>query len=74
MNLHEDLKRKIAAAGFTVTAVCIRAGVSTGTPAHWNAGNSAPNQSTYNKMVVALAELIAEREEAMKSAGLKKSA
>ena len=70
MNLHEDLKAKVEAAGFTMTAVCRRAGVSTGTPTHWEAGNSAPNQSTYDKMITALNALITERTEAMKKAGL----
>ncbi len=53
-----------------MTAVCERAGVSSGTPTHWAAGRVAPNQATYDKMIDALRELIAERAERMKEVGL----
>lgn len=70
MNLFTDLKEKVDAAGFPMTAVCERAGVSSGTPSHWGAGRVAPNQSTYDRLMTALAELIAERNASMKAAGL----
>lgn len=69
MNLRDDLNTKVDASGFTLTAVCVRAGVSTGTPSHWNERTS-PNQSTYDRLIAALDEMIAERAEKMKAAGL----
>ena len=70
VDLSEDLRTKVKAAGFTMTAVCKRAGVSTGTPSHWAAGRTTPNQASYNKLMAALQEMIAEREAAIKEAGL----
>ncbi|MFT4118732.1 hypothetical protein [Bradyrhizobium sp.] len=70
MNLYDDLRSKVDAAGFPMTTVCDRAGVSSGTPSHWGAGRVTPNQSTYDRLMTALAELIAERNASMKAAGL----
>lgn len=70
VDLSEDLRTKVKAAGFTMTAVCKRAGVSTGTPVHWAAGRTTPNQASYNKLMAALQEMISEREAAIKEAGL----
>lgn len=70
VNLYDDLRLKVAATGFTMTAVCERAGVSTGTPTHWAAGRTAPNQKTYNKLLDALRDMVAERAARIKSAGL----
>lgn len=70
VNLHNDLKDKVKASGFTMTAVCERAGVSTGTPPHWEAGRAQPNQSTYDKMVAALRDMVQERDAKIKAAGL----
>lgn len=70
VNLYDDLRRKVDAAGFTMTSLCERAGVSTGTPTHWAAGRTAPNQRTYDKLVATLREMIAERDAAIRAAGL----
>ncbi len=70
MNLYKDIAGKIAASGFTVTAVCERAGVSSGTPSHWKAGNTSPNQGTYNRMIAALELMCRERADKIKAAGI----
>lgn len=53
-----------------MTAVCERADVSTGTPTHWAAGRTAPNQATYDKLIAALSKMVAERAECIKAAGI----
>lgn len=70
MNLYQDLKDKVEAAGFTMTAVCESAGVSTGTPTHWAAGRTAPNQATYDKLIAALRTMVSERAKRIEAAGL----
>lgn len=70
VNLYEDLRAKVDAAGFTMTAVCEKAGVSSGTPTHWAAGRTSPTQATYDRLVNAIRELIAERAERMRAVGL----
>lgn len=70
MNLLQDLDRRINAAGLKWTHVCQRAGVSTGTPTHWREGRTAPTQTTYDKLCKAIDEMIAERCEEMRKAGL----
>lgn len=70
MNLYSDLAAKIAASGFTVTAVCDRANVSSGTPTHWKAGRTSPNQSTYHRMIEALSLMCSERADNIKKAGI----
>lgn len=70
MDLFEDIKVKSKASGFPISAIAERAGISTGTPTHWAQGRSTPNQSTYNRMMNALQELISERDVKMRSVGL----
>lgn len=70
MNLYDDLKSKVDAAGVTMASVCARAGVSTGTPTHWAAGRVSPNQKTYDRLMAALREIVRERAERIKSSGL----
>lgn len=72
MNLYDDLKHKVDAAGFKMKAVCEKAGVSSGTPSHWAATppRTTPNQRTYNKMVNALGEMVKERDARMRAAGV----
>lgn len=70
MNLFDDLRTKVKAAGFTMKAVCEHAGVSTGTPSHWAAGRTAPNQATYDKLIVALREMVTARDASIKKSGL----
>lgn len=70
MNLLDDLRTKVKAAGFTMKAVCEHAGVSTGTPTHWAAGRTAPNQATYDKLIAAVTEMVAERADRIKAAGI----
>ena len=70
MNLYENLDQQIKAAGFNWSDVCKRANVSTGTPSHWKNGTSSATQRTYDKLKAALDEMIAERCEDMKKAGL----
>lgn len=72
MNLYEDLKKKVDAAGFTMKAVCEKAGVSSGTPSHWAASpqRTKPTQRTYDKLIHALKEMIEEREQDMKAVGV----
>jgi len=53
-----------------MTAVCEQAGVSTGTPTHWAAGRTAPNQATYNKLIAALRTMVSERAKRIEAAGL----
>lgn len=69
MNLYDDLKKKIEAAGFSMTEVCNEGGVSSGTPSHWRE-RSAPNQKTYDKLVAALDRLVKRRAEKMREAGI----
>lgn len=71
MNLYADLIAKVKASGFAMNAVCLRAGVSTGAPAHWVDGNVKPNQRTYDRLLDALKKMVNERDENLKSAGLK---
>lgn len=70
MNLYDDLRNKVHTAGFTMTEVCQRAGVSTGTPSHWKAGRVLANQRTYDKLLSALREMVAERNDRMRAAGI----
>lgn len=51
-------------------AVCEHAGVSTGTPSHWAAGRTAPNQKTYDKLIESLRVMVAERDASIKKSGL----
>jgi transcriptional regulator with XRE-family HTH domain len=69
MNLHDDLKKKVEAAGFSMTEVCNEAGVSSGTPSHWRS-RSSPNQKTYDKLVDALYRLVDRRAHEMREAGI----
>lgn len=70
VNLIEDLRTKVKAAGFTMKAVCDRAGVSSGTPSHWAAGRTTPNQRTYDKLTAALRDMVAERDAKIRKSGL----
>lgn len=70
MNLYDDLRKKVVSAGFTMKAVCEHAGVSSGTPSHWAAGRTAPNQKTYDKLLAALRVMVAERDASIKKSGL----
>lgn len=70
VNLYDDLKEKVDAAGFKMKTVCEKAGVSSGTPSHWASKRTTPNQRTYDKIVKALCELANERAEKMKGAGV----
>jgi transcriptional regulator with XRE-family HTH domain len=70
VKLQEDLNEKVQASGFTMSAVCRRAGVSSGTVTHWLAGRATPNQTTYDRLIAALTELVAERESEMRRAGV----
>lgn len=70
MDLYADLKEKVTTSGFTMAKVARKANVSTGTATHWANGRSTPNQSTYNRMIYALHELVKERETSMRNVGL----
>lgn len=70
MNLYDDLSTKVKAAGLTFKAVCEEAGVSSGTPSHWAAGRTAPNQSTYDRMIQAVRRLVSKRQSEMQKAGV----
>lgn len=72
--LYDDVKAKADAAGFSMKAVCIEAGVSSGTPSHWKSERTAPNEKTYNRMIAAIDKLIVKRAEKMKQAGIKQAA
>lgn len=69
MNLGQDIKNKMIAAGFSAGQVAAKAGVSEGTISHWKTGVKA-SQRTYDKLIEALMTMIAERQEKMKKAGL----
>lgn len=72
MSLYEDLKQKVEASGFSMGQVCIKAGVSSGTPSHWGSTppRTTPNQRTYDRLIQAINELSKERAEKMREAGL----
>lgn len=72
MDLYSDIKAKVEASGFTWAAVCDRAEVSPSTVTNWSRPDgSKPNQTTYDRMIGALAEMVRERDQKMQTAGLK---